>query len=162
MSNEGASGLTTILGIAALVVTAGFLFWLYQRSASVEPVEPVMEDTTATESALTLDDLRADPEGVAGEAADLDSVEVASRLGRGAFTLRLDSASLYPVLMAPDLIQRGTQIYGGDMVSIWGNFYPLNDSIRSVWVERGAVDAEQEGAIPGRATFLLADSLQVY
>lgn len=163
MSDRGAMGLTTILGIVALVLTAGFLFWLYDRSTSYEPVTPVMEDTMAEQTgALGVADLRADPAAVAGERGAVDSVEVAGRLGRAVFTFRLDTATAYPVLLSPDLIQRGSQVYGGDLISVRGRFYQLTDSLKNVWVERGAVDQGQVGNLPATATFLLADSLRIF
>lgn len=164
MSNKGATGLSTILGIGALVFTVGFLFWLYQRSQSLEDeVQPVMEDTVGeTETPATLADLRQDPEGVVGRRAELDSATVASRLGRGVFSIRLDTASAYPVLFSNELMQEDRQIYGGDILFLRGRFFTLSDSIRGAWLDAGVVDSASAGDVPTTPSFLLADSLDIY
>ena len=164
MKRNGAAGLTTVLGVVAVVVTAGFLFWLYQRANSLEQdVEPVMADTAEVDgpAPLALDELAADPEAAVGRRAALDGAEVSSSLGRGAFVLQLDETRGYPVLLSRDLIQRDLQLYGGDVVSVWGQVYMLNDSIRGAWVDAGAVNEGQRGAIPSSASFVLADSLVI-
>ncbi len=164
MQRKGAAGLTTVLGVAAVVLTAGFLFWLYQRSSTLEEgVQPVMEDTAAVEEgppALTLEELTADPAAAIGRRAALEGAEVAGSLGRGAFVVQMGETG-YPVLLSGDLIQRDLQLYGGDVVSVWGRVYTLNDSIQGAWVEAGAVNEGQRAAIPSSASFLLADSLVI-
>lgn len=159
-SGKGAAGLTAILGVTALVLTVGFLFWLYQRSSSLEEeVQPVMEETPTDEPAIGASELAADPEGAVGSRVVVEEVDIAARLGRGVIAVRLSESATYPVLLSSDLIQRNIQLYGGDVVSVWGRVYVLNDSIRGAWVDAGAVDREREGAIPASASFLLADSL---
>lgn len=162
---RGAAGLTAVLGVVAMVLTAGFLFWLYQRTSSLEEtVQPVMEDTleeAAGGPALTLEELRASPAEAVGRRAALEEAEVSTRLGRAVFAIRLDEAGTYPVLLSRDLIQREIQLYGGDVVSAWGRVYTLNDSIRGEWLRAGAVDEDRREQIPASASFLLADSLVV-
>jgi hypothetical protein len=65
------------------------------------------------------------------------------------------------VLLSPDLIARNTKVYGGDVVRLYGHIYSLNDSIRSQWVELGAVNEAAAEAIPQGTSFLLADSLEL-
>lgn len=158
---RGTAGLTTILGVVAVLLTAGFMFWLYARSSSLE--EPVVEETLPDTGgpSLGVAELAADPEGAVGSRVAAEQVEVASRLGRGVVAVRLEETSIYPVLLSRDLIQRDVQLYGGDVVSVWGRVYVLNDSIRGAWVEAGAVDQGREGAIPASASFILADSLVI-
>lgn len=164
MSRRGAAGLTTVLAVAAFVLTAGFLYWLHRSSAELEErVEPALEEEGGEEGlpVLTVNQLAADPAAAAGSRAAVLEAEVSARLGRAVFTLRLADTLQYPVLLSRDLIQRETEVYGGDVVSAWGQVYSLNDSIRGVWVEAGAVDEGQRQAIPAAASFLLADSLDV-
>lgn len=164
MQRKGAAGLTTVLGVAAVVLTVGFLFWLYQRASTLDQrVEPALEDTAAEDGPppLSLDELAAGPEEAVGSRAAVEQVGVATRLGRGAFSVRLGEARAYPVLLSRDLIQREVQLYGGDVVSVWGRVYVFNDSIRGAWVEAGAVDEGQRDAVPASASFLLADSLVI-
>lgn len=153
----------------AIAAMGGFLFWLYSQAESLEEdVQPAMEDTTGAEAVLTASSLAGDPGGAVGRTTTLDSLPVAGSLGRGVFTLSLpadtanpDSTIAYPVLMSRDLIQQGTAVYGGDRVSVHGRFYTLNDSIRSEWVNRGAVDSAAAGGIPSIASFMLADSVDI-
>lgn len=153
-----------LLTVVAIAAVGGFLFWLHQRSESLEQdVQPVMEDTAAAGGeAVTLEQLRQDLEGSAGNPGDLDSVEVATRLSRALFTVRVDSARAFPVFLNTDVLQGNPQVYGGDRVSVVGRIYTLNDSIRQSWVARGVVDSAAVENLPRVPAFLLADSLEVH
>lgn len=160
MTSKGAAGLNTALGIAAVVVTVGFLVWLYQRSASLEErVRPELEDREGP--VLALEEFRGDPAQAIGRRVQMDSVSVTTRLGRGAFAVRLNGTAGYPVLLHRDLIQRQVDPYGGDVVSLGGRVYVLNDSIRGEWVRAGAVDSAARDNIPNTTSFVLADSLSI-
>jgi len=153
-------GASTTLMVVAVLAVVGFMWWLDRKADSFEPeVAPVLEEVA--EGAVDLDaaSLAADPAGAVGQIGYLRSAPVAQRLGRGAFTLQLDSAVSYPVLLSSDLIQRDLQAYAGDHVTLYGHVFTLNDSIRSVWVEQGAVDSENASAIPTSPSFIMADSL---
>ena len=147
--------------VVAVLAVVGFMWWLDRKAGSLDTeVTPVLEEVAQTEPVdLNAAVLAAEPASAVGETGYLRSVPVAQRLGRGAFALQLDSASTYPVLLSADLIQRDEQVYGGDMVSLYGHVFTLNDSIRSVWVEQGAVDQENASAIPMSPSFIMADSL---
>lgn len=156
-------GTSSLLLLLAIATTAGFLVWLYQRTESLERgVTPVMEDTASdTVPAFSLAQLRTAPGEVVGRTVDTDTVAVDRTLGRGVFTFTLDDTLAYPVLMSSAMIERGTTVYGGDLVVIEGRFFTLNDSIRSAWLERGAVDAASAGEIPETPSFLLAESVDI-
>jgi hypothetical protein len=164
MTQRGSTGLSTVLIIIAVAMVGGFLLWLYRTAQSLEDeVAPVM----VGEGSLDLLALSQDPATSVGKVADIGEVAVLQSLGRGVFLVQLASVetegegSAYPVLMSPDLIAGNTQVYGGDVVSLHGRVYSLNDSIRGQWVEAGAVNEGAAGSIPGIASFLLADSLEV-
>ena len=89
----------------------------------------------------------------------LRNVGVSQSLGRGVVTVDLDGENQYPVLLSPDIIARGTTLNSGDRVTVYGQVYALNDSIRGAWVERQAVDRANASAIPETVSFVLADSL---
>lgn len=163
MARTGLGGTSSLLMALAVAVMGGFLFWLYNQAQSVESsVTPAMEDTAGSaQTAVTLSTLGNEPGSAVGKSAMLDSVEVGSSLGRGVFTLSVADTAEYPVLLAQDLIGRGMAIYGGDLVSVSGRFYTLNDSIRSEWVSRGAVDAASADSVPRVASFMLADSVDI-
>jgi hypothetical protein len=155
-------GASTMLMVVAVLAVVGFMWWLDRKAGSLETeVEPVLEEEVVEVEPVDLNSasLVADPAGVVGEIGYLRSVDVAQRLGRGAFTVQLDSAVTYPVLMSADLIQRDLQAYAGDNVTLYGHVFTLNDSIRSVWVDQGAVDGNNAGAIPASPSFIMADSL---
>lgn len=161
MNGKGATGLSTILGVAAVVLTAGFLLWLYwQTSTLEETVTPAMEEVEE-ERLVTLAEVRADPSAVIGLRGALDSARVADRLGRATFTLSLTDTTFLPVLLNRDLIQEGIDVYGGDRVSIRGNFYTFNDSIRGEWLRVGAADSAAADRLPSVGSFLLADSVEI-
>jgi hypothetical protein len=165
MTQRGSTGLSTVLIIFAVALVGGFLLWLYRSSAALEEATPVMvEDEADAGEVVDLVLLSQDPSASVGRVADIDSVAVVQTLGRGVFLVGLTSAneaSPFPVLLSPDLIARNTQVYGGDVVRLYGHIYSLNDSIRSQWVELGAVNEANAEAIPQGTSFLLADSLEL-
>lgn len=165
MTQKGSTGLSTVLIIIAVAMVGGFLLWLYRTSQSLEDeVAPVMVEG---EDSLDLLALSQDPATSVGKVASIGEVAVLQSLGRGVFLIQLASleaegeGNAYPVLLSPDLIAGNTQLYGGDVVSLYGRVYSLNDSIRGQWVSAGAVNEAAAGSIPGIASFLLADSLEV-
>lgn len=163
MTQKGSTGLSTVLIIFAVALVGGFLLWLYRSSAALEETTPVMVEADVGE-VVDLVLLSQDPSASVGRVADIDSVAVVQTLGRGVFLVGLTSAneaSPFPVLLSPDLIARNTQVYGGDVVRLYGHIYSLNDSIRSQWVELGAVNEANAEAIPQGTSFLLADSLEL-
>lgn len=163
MTQKGSTGLSTVLIIFAVALVGGFLLWLYRSSAALEETTPVMLEADVGE-VVDLVLLSQDPSASVGRVADIDSVAVVQTLGRGVFLVGLTSAneaSPFPVLLSPDLIARNTQVYGGDVVRLYGHIYSLNDSIRSQWVELGAVNEANAEAIPQGTSFLLADSLEL-
>ncbi len=163
MTQKGSTGLSTVLIIVAVALVGAFLLWLHRSSAALEEATPVMVEDDVGE-VVDLVVLSQDPSASVGRVADIDSVAVVRSLGRGVFLVGLTSAneaSPFPVLLSPDLIARNTQVYGGDVVRLYGRIYSLNDSIRSRWVQLGAVDEAAAEAIPQGTSFLLADSLEL-
>lgn len=162
MAARGTRGVSTLLTVVALVTVGAFLGWLYWRTQSIpEPVTPETEAEANGGEAVTADRLLEDLEAAVGSTGGLDSVPVSQRLGQAAFSVQLNGQS-YPVLMNTQLLERQTEVYGGDLVSVQGQIYPLSDSLRAAWVEQGLVDSGNEGDIPGTPSFLLADSVGVH
>jgi hypothetical protein len=158
----GRSGVTPLLAIIAVVAVVGFFWWLEREAADLDTaVVPVMEEEQPEVADLNTAMLAAEPAAAIGETGWMRFVTVDRRLGRGAFTVRLDAQNSFPVLLAPDLIARGVEVYGNDRVSMFGRIYVLNDSIRSVWVDQEAVDAGNADAIPGTPSFFRVDSLSI-
>lgn len=164
MAGSGFRGTSSLLLVVAVAATGGFLYWVYDQAQSLDQtVTPEMEDTTEVASSeLTAETLAADPDAAAGRDAVLDSVEVSESLGRAVFTVMLADTLEYPVLLGSQLIQQGTTVYGGDHVTLEGRVFVLNDSIRDEWRSRGAVDEESGDRIPGVASFLLAEEIDIH
>lgn len=147
----------------ALVAVGGFFAWLFISTRSLETaVQPRLEEEAgAAYETLAPQALAAGMRRAVGRTVNLQGAPVAASLGRGVFSLQLDSATRYPVLMDADLIALETRVYGGDRVDLWGHIFTLNDSIRGAWVEQRAVDAGSADQVPRTPSFLLADSLEV-
>lgn len=156
-------GNTTLLTVVAVVLVGGFMYYLYHRSQNLETtLKPTAADTASEAAALrSVDSLAGNLAGAVGERALFDSIRVAQGLGRGALSLRLNDTTTYPVLLNASLIQQGTQVYGGDQVTIGGRIYTFNDSIRQEWTNTGAVDSSMVENVPLAPSFLLADTLSV-
>lgn len=168
MPRRDQRGSSALLYVVAVVMIGGFMYWLYMQTQTMETdVQPSMQDTASTQAQqpLTLDSLAADSEDAIGRRAVMDSIEIATGLGRGVFLVQLDSARVFPVLKNPTLIQQGDQLYGGDVVTVAGQIYTYTDSIAQTWVDRGAVNQSQAGTLPPDSVtnaFLLADSLVLH
>ena len=156
-------GASPLLVLIALVLTGAFFYWLNLQAQAVEEnVEATTEEEESGEMAdLVPAQLVEQPESLVGESGVLRNVGVSESLGRGVVTLDLDGENEYPVLLGPDIIARGTELRGGDRITVYGRVYLLNDSIRGAWTEgeRTAVDPANADAIPSTTSFVLADSI---
>ena len=163
MTSKGGAGIGVLLSVIAIVAVGVFMFWLNQRVAELpDPDAMVVEE----QAPLTAAELLASSGRVVGRRAQLDSIPVALGLGRAVFSISLSDSTAYPVLLNADWIARlqarGTRLYGGDRVSVHGQIFTLNDSIRVEWVEQGAVDQGMVVSLPRTSSFLLADSVEVH
>ncbi len=163
MAGSGFRGTSSVLLVVALAATAGFLYWVYDQAQSLDQtVTPEMADTTSTDTAGTdAERLATSPEEAIGQDVTLDSLEVAGSLGRGVFTVSLNDTIDFPVLMGSQLIQQGATVYAGDRVDLEGRVYTFNDSIRTEWINRGAVDSASVEDLPQVPAFLLAGTLDI-
>ena len=158
---SGSRGGSPWLTILAVLFVSGFLYWLAMQARAIQSEVPVVtEESDAAEMIEFIPaQLAAEPGSIVGQTGVLTDLGVAARLGRGAIAVDLDGTNSYPILLAPDLIQRNTMILPGDRGTAYGRAYTLNDSIRSEWVYQDAVDPENADAIPATASFVLADSV---
>lgn len=158
MRKIGTSGSAPLLVIISLLALLGFFGWLYMQSkADVEEVPIEIEETEP--EAIVLVDLEGPAGELVGKFAEIQSATVERGLGRGVFTLSVGESMTYPVLLSSDLIAQGVAPQDGDRVNLKGRVYTLNDSIRSAWVEQGAI--ESVAGISAAESFLLADSARV-
>jgi len=158
----GRSGGTLILALLAIAGIGAFFYWLDQESAALDTVvAPVMEEEVPEAVDLNTAAMAADLQAAIGQQGWLRFVRVDQRLGRAAFSIGLDAENSLPVLLSPDLIRRGTEVYANDQVNLHGKLFVLNDSIKGEWVSQEAVDAGSAGSIPDTPGFFLADSLSM-
>lgn len=156
MRKIGTAGSAPLLVILSLLALAGFFGWLYMQAQAEREEVPVEIDEAEPETVLALVDF-VNPSGeMVGKLAAIEGAAVDRSLGRGAFLLSLGESLTYPVLLSADLIAQGFAPEGGDRVNLRGRVYTLNDSIRSAWLEQGAV--ESIAGISAAESFLLADS----
>lgn len=158
---SGSRGASPWLMLLAVVMVMGFFYWLNLQSESLKrEVQAVTaEEATGELVEFIPAQLAAEPGSVVGQAGVLRDLGVVVRLGRGAVSVDLDGTNSYPILLGPDLIQRGTMVIPGDRITAYGRAYTLNDSIRTEWINQSAVDAENAEMIPQTESFVLADSL---
>lgn len=157
---SGSRGASSLLTVVAVLLVVGFLYWLNLQARNMESEVPVVtEDDPAELMDIIPAQLAAEPGSLVGQSGVLRDVSVSSRLGRGVVTVDLDGSTSYPILFSADIINRGTQVLPGDIVTAYGTIYTLNDSIRGEWVSQTAVDAGNQAAIPATSSFVLADSV---
>lgn len=158
MRKIGTAGSAPLLVIISLLALLGFFGWLYmQANAEVEEVPIEIEEVEP--EAISLSELGSPAGDLIGKVAEIESGMVVRGLGRGVFTLNLGESMTYPVLLSSDLIAQGVAPRDGDRVNLKGRVYTLNDSIRSAWLEQGAI--ESVAGISAAESFLLADSARV-
>jgi hypothetical protein len=141
MTSKGGAGIGVLLSVVAIVAVGVFMFWLNQRVAEL----PDPDATVVEEAPLTAADVLAGSGPIIGRRAQFDSIPVAIGLGRAVFSVALDDSTA-----------------GGDRVSVLGQIFSLNDSIRVEWVNQGAVDQGMVVSLPRTSSFLLADSVEVH
>lgn len=146
------------LAFLSIVALMGYLYW-----ATREVEVPMMEGGSATGGTprATPAEFAAAPGRWSGRLVRLDSVLVAGRLGRAAFTVELPGRPRYPVVMERWLIEQGVQVTMQDRVTLVGSVYALNDSVLNVWTQRGIVDPARRADVAQDSTFFLADSLEI-
>lgn len=159
MRKIGTAGSAPLLVIISLLALLGFFGWLYMQAQAQREEIPVEIEEPAEPTALALIDLRSPAGELIGKFAEVEGAAVDRGLGRGAFMLNLGESVTYPVLLNADLIAQGVALEAGDRVNLKGRVYTLNDSIRSAWLDQGAV--ESIAGISAAESFLLADSLRV-
>jgi hypothetical protein len=143
----------------AIVLVAGFMYWLYAQSSSIEATGPVVTDTTATAETVSDTSFAMNPLQFARRRIVLGSVTVAEVLGRAALTLELPGRSGYPVILDRTVLGDELRIVTGDNLALGGCVYALNDSILDVWVQRGFFEPENRERMAVDSTFFLVDSL---
>jgi hypothetical protein len=121
---------------AAVIVVAGFMYWLYAQS-------------TGADSGLVVADT-------------VPAIKVAERYGRAVVTVNLPGSMGYPLILDRPVLDSGITVEPGDDLVVAGSVYALTDSLLDSYVQRGFFDSEYRRRLEGHSTFLLVDSLDYY
>ncbi|NIR42492.1 MAG: hypothetical protein GWN99_01200 [Gemmatimonadetes bacterium] len=145
--------------VAATVLVAGFMYWLYWESSSIESGLAVA-DTAAGELPQIPDTAFVqDPSRFSRQRILLRPVHITDRLGRATLAADMPGLDDYPLILERSLIEEGVTVVGGDNLTVAGQVYALNDSILDVYAQRGLFDRENRERVSGHSTFFLVDSL---
>lgn len=147
--------------VGAVILVAGFMYWLYAAS-STPGSSVVASDTLAGGLPRVSDAVFASaPEQYSRRRVLLSSVKVAERLGRATLALDLPTRPGYPAILDRPVLEQDVGVVPGDNLAIAGSVYVLNDSILTVWAQRGLFDVENREKLEGQTTFFLVDSLEL-
>jgi hypothetical protein len=143
---------------AAIILVAGFMFWLYAASSDIER-GVVAADTTMELPVIAETAFVADPTQFSRQRIMLSPVTVGEILGRSAFTTELPGIAGYPMILDQSALQMNLGFIEGDNLAVAGQVYALNDSLLNVYVQRGFFEPEHREKLEGHTTFFLVDSL---
>ncbi len=147
------------LMLLAFVLVGGFLYWLNITAEPTEVAiaEEVEERGSTASSILSLDDFLANPEGQVDATVEVTGARVASLLGTQAFWIGPDDAP-YLVKLSPELVEAGTEMVPGAMVSVIGTVYMMSDSVLTAWDALGAFGNQGDRIVAEFATSFLEAS----
>lgn len=144
----------------AVILIAGFMYWLYAETSKIETTTPLAADTAGAELPQVADTVFAvSPERYSGRRILLSDVRVTEPLGRASFALDMAGLENYPAILERPLIEQEIRVVADDRLDIAGSVYALNDSIIGVWAQRGVFNRENRDKLSGYTTFFLVDSL---
>ena len=146
---------------AAVIVVAGFMYWLYVESGRVDTAV-VVADTVAVLPTVADTAFANNPERFSGERILLAPVTVADTLGRATVTIDLPGLAGYPLVLDRPVLDAEIAVAPGDALAIAGSVYALTDSLLDVYVQRGFFRPESRARLEGHTTFFLVDSLDYY
>ncbi|UCF21403.1 MAG: hypothetical protein JSU87_08480 [Gemmatimonadota bacterium] len=142
----------------AVILVAGFMYWLYAASSSIES-GTIVADTVESIPRVTATDFVIDPTQFSRERILLSPLTVAERIGRAALTVDMPGLAGYPLILERSVVESELTVVRGDQIAIAGQVYALNDSLLDVYAQRGFFQPENRPKIEGHSTFFLVDSL---
>jgi hypothetical protein len=144
----------------AVILVAGFMYWLYAASSSIESGSAVADTTVALPQVADTAFVR-DPTQFSRQRVLLSPVLVMERIGRAALTIDLPGMPGYPLILERSVVEANMSIVAGDYLTVAGQVYGLNDSLLNVYAQRGFFEAANRDKIEGQQTFFLVDSLDL-
>jgi hypothetical protein len=146
---------------AAVIVVAGFMYWLYAQSTGADS-GLVVADTVPALLAVSDTAFVSNPEEYSRQRIMLAPIKVAERYGRAVVTVNLPGSMGYPLILDRPVLDSGITVEPGDDLVVAGSVYALTDSLLDSYVQRGFFDSEYRRRLEGHSTFLLVDSLDYY
>jgi hypothetical protein len=144
----------------AVILVAGFMYWLYAASSAIESGIASADTTVALPQVADTVFVR-DPTQFSRQRVLLSPVLVAERIGRAALTVDLPGMPGYPLILERSVVEANMSIVSGDYLTVAGQVYALNDSLLNVYAQRGFFEAANRSKIEGQQTFFLVDSLDI-
>jgi hypothetical protein len=143
---------------AATILVAGFMYWLYAESSTIESSLAVA-DTVETLPRIADTTFVQDPTRFSRQRILLSPLLVSGQVGRATLTVDLPGMPDYPLILERSIVESAVTIVPGDLLSVAGQVYALNDSLLNIYAQRGLLDPEGRAKFEGQPTFFLVDSL---
>ncbi len=144
---------------AATILVAGFMYWLYAESSSLQTSAAAVTDSVAAVPRVADTTFVKDPPRFSRQRVLLSPVTVAEQIGRAALTVNVASLAGYPLILDRLVVESGVSVVPGDQLVIAGQVFALNDSLIDVYRQRGFFDPDKRDRLEGHSTFFLVDSL---
>lgn len=158
---EKLAGRTWLWMVGAVVLVAGFMYWLYVASSSTGSAALAPDSLAAGLPRVAEAEFASAPEQFSRRRVLLVTVKIGEQLGRATFSLDLPNRPGYPVILDRPVLEQDLRVVPGDAIAIAGSVYVLNDSILDVWAQRGLFKPEHRDKLEGHATFFLVDSMEL-
>jgi hypothetical protein len=161
---RGSGGQLTIVWMAlAIVLVAGFLFWLAAASepSNMVAIQEGRDDAAPTmtdaPTRVAIDEFAAAPADYQNRNIELQNVTVASPIGQHAFWIDVGRGQPFLVRMTPEVVAEGRALRGGEVVTISGPVLARTDSVIAAWEQQGVITSEgQRMEVEFATTFLEA------
>lgn len=144
---------------AATVLVAGFMYWLYAESSTLQTQTATAPDSAIAVPRVADTTFVKDPTRFSRQRVLVSPVTVAEQIGRAALTVNVSSVTGYPLILDRLVVESGVSVVPGDQLAIAGQVFALNDSLIDVYRQRGFFDPDKRDRLEGHSTFFLVDSL---
>ncbi len=144
---------------AATILVAGFMYWLYAESSTLQTQTATSPDSVAAVPLVADTTFVKDPARFSRQRVLVSPVTVAEQIGRAALTVNVSSVTGYPLILDRLVVESGVAVVPGDQLTIAGQVFALNDSLIDVYRQRGFFDPDKRDRLEGHSTFFLVDSL---
>lgn len=168
-SRRGAVNLGVPLMVLAFLTMGGFMYWLYLQSEAQRQLE-IQEAAEAAAAAAELermgtlisgDAIATDASPFVGRNIRLEGLTVASALGTQGVWLELPNGNPFLVSFSEAVKAEGLSLATGQMPTVAGVVYAVNDSVLTAWTESGAIGEGDRLAAEFATHFLEAEVVRL-